>query len=186
MRPLTKKEIVQGSLVWVFAGFLVYGYMTSGNPSKQEQPSGPPRTDLIDTAKFSGIPPRKLSIIKKSLSSFLDSCPNIAKYSQHGETLGVYYYPEGWEQTPAHVDVEINLTDESLQAMPQGLRDPQWGGHAEFGLSGGAEPGIIMETPIPEWLCDYPVDYVILSSQERHWDMVKVLMRIPSIQPNAF
>ncbi|MFT8664016.1 MAG: hypothetical protein ABF772_03175 [Acetobacter orientalis] len=127
-----------------------------------------------------------MASVKLALSELLSACNNIPKYASHGENIHIYYYPEGWEATPAHIDVELNLDRKSLQAMPQGLRDPQWGGHVELGLSGGKEPGAIMEMSLPLWLCSLPVDPGILSSSERHWDQEKRFMPLPNIPSNSF
>lgn len=170
--------LVTFSIAVVFAGITV---LFGSSEQKHE-----PRTDMVEKAVFSGVPSKKMASVKFALSEILSVCTNIPKYAAHGENIHIYYYPEGWEATPAHIDVELNLDRESLQAMPQGLRDPQWGGHVELGLSGGKEPGAIMEMPLPLWLCGLPVDPAILSSSERHWDQEKRFMPLPNIPSNSF
>lgn len=146
----------------------------------------PPRTDLLENTQFHNIPENKKDVARSAIASLLKICPNIEKYSTHGENLKVYYYENGWERTAAHLDVELDLDPVSLKALPQGLRDPQWGGHMELGLSGGKEPGAIMEMPLPLWLCGLPVDDNILSSVKRDWVQQKQFLAIPEITANSF
>lgn len=184
--PLTKKQIVQAILVWIAVGVTIYFGFFHENSLKGDAVPGSPRTNLLETAVLSQVPKSKEAAVKAALSAVLKKCNNISIYAQHGERLKAFYYPHGWERTPAHIDLEIDFTRESLKAMPQGLRDPQWGGHAEMGLSAGANPGLIMETPLPEWLCGYPVDEDILFSAARDWDMKKVFVPLPAVPPNSF
>lgn len=174
----------------IFAISSIFGIITalsnSSSPSYMVNPDSEPRTDMLEKTTFSGIPRKKIPVVKFAISSLLEACPNISKYAVHGENIHVYYYPNGWEATPAHLDVELDLERESLEAMPQGLRDPQWGGHVELGVSGGKNPGAIMEMPLPLWLCNMPVDPDILSSRERHWEQEKRFLPLPSISPNSF
>ncbi|ATJ89389.1 hypothetical protein HK16_10820 [Acetobacter senegalensis] len=141
---------------------------------------------MLEKAQFHSIPNKKSASSKAAIAALLHACPNIEKYAVHGENLDVFYYENGWEGTPAHLDVELDLDPASIKALPQGLRDPQWGGHVELGLSGGKEPGAIMEMPLPLWLCGLPVDEDILSSRKRDWVQQKQFLAISQIQPNSF
>lgn len=181
-----KRDVIIGSCFWLFIVAVVYSSCSEHNPALRAPITFPPRTDMLEHASFSGVPKRNISSIRSAVASLLAACPKISQYAMHGENLRIYYYPEGWEATAAHLDVELDLERESLLSLPQGLRDPQWGGHVELGLSGGAEPGAIMEMPLPEWLCDVPVDEDILSSVKRDWSQAKILLPIPGIRPGSF
>lgn len=158
-------------------------FIAQDNP---QQPDTAPRQDMLEKSQFRGIPPQKLDGAKRAIAALLQACPNIPKYAAHGENLTVDYYPDGWEKTSAHLDVELDLDPDSLKALPQGLRDPQWGGHMEMGLSGGAKPGAIMEMPLPLWLCGQPVEEDILSGRKRDWSQGKQFLPLNEIARNSF
>lgn len=185
-KPARGRELFLGVVIIAFT-MAIFVHVFGGNDtSYAPTPDDKPRQDMLETAEFHGIPNKKQDTARKAVDELLNACPNISKYAVHGENLKVYYYPEGWEQTPAHLDVELDLTPESLKSLPQGLRDPQWGGHVEIGLSGGQKPGAIMETPLPMWLCDLPVDEDILSSAKRNWVQTKQFVSLPGIAQNSF
>lgn len=139
--------------------------------------------DLSKSAEYIDIPQKYLSAAKSGVASLLRACPRIGRAAQYGEHLVIHWYGQadmkGWEATGAHLDVEIWLSPESLKNLPVGLSDPQWGGHAEMGLTSYPEPGAIMETPLPEWLCNFDVPQSVLDFSERHWDQVKVRKPLP-------
>jgi hypothetical protein len=188
------QRIVGAALLVPLGGFLAAGIVgvaihdgkpPSPDPS-QASDASPISTDLFSTAQFSGVPASRLAAAREGLQALLSACPRIARSAENGEKLSIYWYPEGWEATPAHLDVEMNLTEVSLADLPRGLRDPQWGGHVEIGLSAGRTAGAIMEMPLPEWLCGVPVDDDILSSAKRDWAQEKLLVPIPRIRPGSF
>ncbi|MBM9400339.1 hypothetical protein JUN65_01865 [Gluconacetobacter azotocaptans] len=141
--------------------------------------------DLLATAQFNGVPASRRAAAKEGVRALLAACPRIAQTAENGERLSIYWYPEGWEATSAHLDIELDLTDASLASLPRGLRDPQWGGHVEMGLSSGPAPGAIMEMPLPEWLCDLPVPDDVVSSRVRDWQPIKVIKPL-TIAPRSF
>lgn len=138
--------------------------------------------DLLATAEIHGVPPKLMPSVRKAIAALLSTCPKISEAAQDGENFEVWWYAppgNGWEATGAHLEVEINLTENSLKNLPVGLRDPQWGGHVEMGLTSYPETGAIMEMPLPEWLCDLPVNAGILHSSQRDWTQEKVIKPLP-------
>lgn len=109
--------------------------------------------DLMEHLRFLDVPDNKKDPMKKAVASLLHKCPRIVQYATHGEVPSVSYYPRGWEGTPAHIEFDIDFTEESQSPFPQGMKDPQWSGHVGLGISGDNHPGIYMHSPLEMWIC---------------------------------
>ncbi|MBR0559534.1 hypothetical protein [Neokomagataea anthophila] len=186
-----KKRYIILSVVLILIGYSAWtGYSNNKSVNIDGSIADLSPVNLATSAHYSGVPKNKLPAVQAAIKAFLEACPRLEKTTQNGEKLAIYWYGEppplkGWEATGAHLDVEMEITSESLKRLPHGLRDPQWGGHVELGLTSFPNPGAFMRTPLPEWLCGLEIPYAVLSSAQRDWPDQMIFVPI-SIQKHSF